>query len=172
MPGSHVLLQFGAHYTDLKFEDLEGRLAFTIKKVDESPNLILKLTREAPWAQHHPGVMGPNSSFFYFGPGRTQGLLAYGNNPTQPMASSRKRKRDNSSSRYFTTQNGAEYKWKLSANKLECVDSRGSTIAIWETAQPADVYDARMTIKQPGLSIVTELVTTLLLNRIGQTLNW
>lgn len=65
-------------------------------QVDENPNLILKLTREAAWAQQHPNVMGPSSSFFYFGPNRSPGYLAYGSSGTQPMANSRRQKKDGS----------------------------------------------------------------------------
>jgi len=92
MAGPYTLLQYGADFYALRFEDLESRHAFTVSMVDEDPNLILKLTREAPWAQRHPDVMGPSSSFFFFGPSRTPGYLAYGNLEPQPMANYRKSK--------------------------------------------------------------------------------
>ena len=57
---------------------------------------MLKLTREAPWAQQHPDIMGPTSSFFYFGPAHAPGYLVYGNSPTQPMLNSVKRKKESS----------------------------------------------------------------------------
>ncbi|KAI0784901.1 hypothetical protein C8Q75DRAFT_794883 [Abortiporus biennis] len=169
MSGAYILLQFGADFSDIRFEDLEGRLAFT---VEENPNLILKVTREAPWAQRHPDIMGPNSSFLYFGPSRMPGYLVYGNSSPQPMANARKQKKDYSTSRYFHAQSGTEYKWRLAPQRLECVDNKGAIMAVWETADADDEFHARLTVKHAGLAIVTELVTTLLLNRIAQSWSW
>lgn len=56
----------------------------------------MKLTREAPWAQQHPDIMGPNSSVFYFGPAHTPGHLAFGNTMPQPMTNYRRQRRDSS----------------------------------------------------------------------------
>ncbi|CAL1699983.1 unnamed protein product [Somion occarium] len=172
MSGPYVLLQFGADFYNVRFEDLEGRLAFTVKMVDESPNLILKLTREAPWAQQHPDIMGPSSSFFYFGPSRTPGYIVYGNSPTQPMTHSRRQKKEGSTSRYFTARSGAEYKWRITPTKLECVDNKGAVQAIWEASQLEDEFHAKLTIKHSGLAIVTEILTTLALNRMAHAFCW
>ncbi|KAK7696071.1 hypothetical protein QCA50_000713 [Cerrena zonata] len=172
MPDSLVLLQFGADFYSVRFEDLEGRPAFTVNLVDENPNLILKLVREAAWAQQHPNIMGPNSSFFYFGPNRSPGYLVYGNSRTQPMANSRRQKKDGSTSRYFLAQSGAEYKWRMSPQKLECVDSKGVVQAVWEVARLEDEFHARLTIKPSALAIVTEILTTLALNRLAIAFNW
>lgn len=65
-------------------------------QVDENPNLIMKIAREAPWAQQHPDIMGPSNSYFYFGPNRTPGHLIYGNSTYQTMAQARNRKKENS----------------------------------------------------------------------------
>ena len=65
-------------------------------QVEEDPNLIMRLTREAPWAQQHPDIMGPSNSYFYFGPSRAPGYLVYGNSPSQSMSSARRQKKDNS----------------------------------------------------------------------------
>ena len=54
---------------------------------------------------------------------------------------------------------------------LQCVDGR-TTIATWELSQPEDVFSARITIRQAGLSVVTEILTTLTLNRMAMALNW
>ncbi|KAH9910936.1 hypothetical protein B0H21DRAFT_896558 [Amylocystis lapponica] len=156
MSAQHVLLQFSADPWNARFEDLEGRLAFTVTMVDENPNLIMKLTREAPWAQQHSDIMGPSNSYFYFGPNRTPGYL----------------KREASTSRYFVAQNGKEFKWKVAPQRYECVDSKGTTMAVWETSQLEDEFHARLTIKNAALAVVTELMTTLTLNRIAQVLNW
>lgn len=98
----------------------------------------MKLTREAPWAQQHADIMGPSNSYFYFGPSRSLGYLAYGNSPPQSMANARRQKKETSMyaqlslrpttpltdsialrSRYFTAQNGKEYKWKIAPQRLE-----------------------------------------------------
>ncbi|KAH9942596.1 hypothetical protein B0H21DRAFT_696360 [Amylocystis lapponica] len=176
MSAQHVLLQFSADPWNARFEDLEGRLAFTASfavQVDENPNLIMKLTREAPWAQQHSDIMGPSNSYLYFGPNRTPGYLVYGTSQsTTSMLNSRRQKREASTSRYFVAQNGKEFKWKVAPQRYECVDSKGTTMAVWETSQLEDEFHARLTIKNAALAVVTELMTTLTLNRIAQVLNW
>lgn len=54
----------------------------------------------------------------------------------------------------------------------QCVDSKGTTVALWETSRLEDPFHARLTIKHSALAIVTELVTTLTLNRIAMIMNW
>lgn len=77
----HFLILFARNFT-------------TFGQVEERPNLVLKLIREPQWAQQHPDIMGPSSSFFYFGPSRTPGHFAYGNSQPQPMPSALRRKKD------------------------------------------------------------------------------
>ena len=60
----------------------------------------------------------------------------------------------------------------LELNSLQCVDSKGIVLATWELAQPGDEFQARLTVKYAALGIITEVVTTLTLNRIAQSLNW
>lgn len=55
--------------------------------------------------------------------------------------------------------------------KFQCLDGR-STVATWELSQPEDVFGARLTIKHSGLTMVTEILTTLFLNRIALNLDW
>ncbi|RDX55320.1 hypothetical protein OH76DRAFT_1396706 [Lentinus brumalis] len=173
MSSSYVLLQFSSDPWNARFEDLENRLAFTVTMVDENPNLIMKVSREAPWAQQHPEIMGPSNSYFYFGPNRSPGHFIYGNSTYHTMAQARNRKKENSSSRYFFAQNCKEYKWRIhSPQRLECVDSKGNTIALWEISQLTDPFAARLTLKPAALLIVTEIVTTLTLNRIAIVSNW
>ncbi|OBZ70467.1 hypothetical protein A0H81_09559 [Grifola frondosa] len=173
MSGPYVLLQFSADPWNARFEDLEGRLAFTVNMVEEDPNLIMRITREAQWAQQHPDIMGPSNSYFYFGPSRAQGYLVYGNSSTsQQMANARRQKKESSTSRYFTAQNGKEYKWRIAPQRFECVDGKGVVVATWETSQLEDEFHARITIKHAALAVVTEIITTLTLNRIAQVLNW
>ena len=45
-------------------------------------------------------------------------------------------------------------------------------VALWETSQLADPFSAKLTLKPAALPIVTEIVTTLILNRIAQVSNW
>jgi len=172
MSGTYVLLQFSEDPINTIFEDLESRKAFTIKAIEERPNLIVKITRELDWSQQHPDVMGPDNSFFYFGPSRTPGFLIYGNALQQSMQNSRRQKKETSTSRYFSAQNGKEYKWRVAAQRLECVDSKGNVIAVWERSQLEDEFHARLTLKHSALAVVTEIMTTLTLNRVAQALNW
>ncbi|KAK0491597.1 hypothetical protein IW261DRAFT_1438498 [Armillaria novae-zelandiae] len=146
---SVVLLQFGSDPFSFRFEDLQGRPAFTLC-ASQYPTLVMKLTREAPWAQQHASIMGPSNSFFYFGPSH---------------------ERDRSSSRYFTSQSGNNYKWRMTNTRMECMDGR-TLLASWDLSSPEDDFHARLTIKPSGLHIVTEIVTTLILNRMAQDLNW
>jgi hypothetical protein len=109
-------------------------------QVEQTPNLVIKITREPQWSQLHPTIMGPNNSFFYFGPSITPGYVVYGNGPSMAMSSLSKQKKEGStyvlsftsvldlprvdrpdvrSSRYYTGQNGKEYKWKISAQRME-----------------------------------------------------
>lgn len=54
----------------------------------------------------------------------------------------------------------------------QCMDGR-TTLAVWElNNHPRDEFCARLTIKASGLALVTEILTTLILNRISQRLAW
>lgn len=57
----------------------------------------MRLTREKPWTQQHPDIMGPSNSYLYFGPNRAPGYLVYGNSPPQSMANARRQKKETSS---------------------------------------------------------------------------
>ncbi|KAI9574327.1 hypothetical protein HD554DRAFT_2165817 [Boletus coccyginus] len=171
MAGAYVLLQFGNDSFSHRFEDLECRPAFTVKTVHECPNIVVQVAREPEWCQQHPDIMGPNNAYLYFGPNKARGFLVYGNGREVPMANQIRQKKDGSTSRYFTTQHGKELKWKIFPQKMECVDGR-TTVATWELSQPEDVFNARLTIKHAGLSVVTEILTTLTLNRMAMALNW
>jgi hypothetical protein len=45
-------------------------------------------------------------------------------------------------------------------------------LAVWELSHPEDEFHARLTIKHSGLPFVTEILTTLTLNRMAQALLW
>ncbi len=55
---------------------------------------------------------------------------------------------------------------------LQCSEAKGVTIAVWESGQLEDEFHARLIIKQPALPVVTEILTTLTLNRMAQSWNW
>jgi hypothetical protein len=61
--------------------------------VEQKPNLLVRLMREPQWSQQHPEIMGPSTSFMYFGPGKSSGYLIYGNGPNQPMNGSVRQKK-------------------------------------------------------------------------------
>ncbi|KAI0340828.1 hypothetical protein BDW22DRAFT_1359663 [Trametopsis cervina] len=170
------VLKYVSSYPGLRYFTDNSQFTTTAlnqsSQVEELPNLLLKLVREAPWAQQHPDIMGPVSSFFYFGPSRTPGNLAYGNTSTHPMANDIRPSKRDSNTRYFLTQSGKEYKWKVSPTRYECYDHKNVQVAVWEVVQGGESFNARLTLKQAALPVVTEIVTTLTLNRISQVLNW
>ncbi|KAF8138830.1 hypothetical protein EV363DRAFT_1522831 [Boletus edulis] len=170
MAATYVLLQFGDDSFSHRFEDLESRPAFTVY-AHELPTIVVQVAREPEWSQQHPDIMGPNNAYLYFGPNKSRGFLVYGNGKEVPMAHQIRQKKDSSTSRYFTTQHGKELKWKIFPQKMECVDGR-TTVATWELSQPEDVFNARLTIRHAGLCVVTEILTTLTLNRMAMALNW
>jgi hypothetical protein len=54
---------------------------------------------------------------------------------------------------------------------LQCFDGRTS-IAVWEVSPPREEYFAKLTITQKGMAIVTEVMTSLIINRMCQALGW
>jgi hypothetical protein len=58
------------------------------------------------------------------------------------------------------------------ANVLTQLADGRSTLAVWELSAPTDEFDARLTIKHTGLAIVTEIMTTLTINRMSESLGW
>ncbi|KDR84250.1 hypothetical protein GALMADRAFT_220039 [Galerina marginata CBS 339.88] len=171
--GPYALLQYGDDPLSHRFIDHEGRAAFTIVIVSRSPNPVIRLTREPAWSQQHPSIMGPDNSYFYLGPESTSGYIVYGNNRTNiPMNFFlRPGKREGSLSRYFRCQNGKDYKWRIGSHRMECLDGR-TTLATWEVSPPDQEYYARLIIKPNAMSLVTEIVTTLILNRMALALGW
>jgi len=172
MSETHVLLELASDPFCTNFQDLDQRPAFSVKEVEQKPNLLVRVTREPQWSQQHPDIMGPSSSFLYFGPAKTAGYLVYGNSPTQPMTGSIRQKKGVHNVRYFMTQSGKELKWKISDHRMECLDGR-AVVAVWEPIHNSDKnHYARLTVKHSGLPIVTEIVTALILNRMAEALKW
>uniref|UniRef100_A0A8H7Y009 DUF6593 domain-containing protein n=1 Tax=Psilocybe cubensis TaxID=181762 RepID=A0A8H7Y009_PSICU len=172
MPGSFVLYQYGDDPLSHRFVDTESRLAFTMS-VARNPNPVIRLTRESTWSQLHPSIMGPDNSFFYFGPESSSGYIVYGGGQIHiPMNYFlRPGKREGSLSRYFRCQNGKDYKWKIGSHRMECVDGR-TVLATWEVSQPDKDYHAILTIKPNAMALITEIATSLVLNRVALALGW
>ena len=63
-------------------------------------------------------------------------------------------------------------RWRELTARPQCVDAKGNVVALWETSQLSDPFAAKLTIKHAALPIITEIVTTLTLNRIAQVSNW
>ncbi|TFK29041.1 hypothetical protein FA15DRAFT_664698 [Coprinopsis marcescibilis] len=171
---SYILRQFGDDPMKHSYQDPEGNTAFTIGMVVRDPNIILRLSRELSWSQQHPSVMGPDNSYFYLGAENAPGYIVYGNGTLHiPMPFFlRPGKKENTTSRYFRMQNGRDYKWKVySAHRMECMDGR-TTIATWEVTEPSQEHFARLTLQPASLPFITEILTSLTLNRISQAHGW
>ncbi|KAJ3906558.1 hypothetical protein F5879DRAFT_797391 [Lentinula edodes] len=205
MSGSYVLLQYGTDPFNNRYEDPEGRLAFSLSLASQSPNLVIRLARHIPWAQQYPNVMGPENAYFYFGPETSPGYIVYGNNRISlPMSHLSRQQREGSTSRYFTAQSGRHYKWRITPHRMEvpmanmiysadeflfcsiplsylpynervychCMDGR-TCLAVWEAVPSTEYdYDARLTLRPSALMLITEIMTTLILNRMYLALNW
>ncbi|KAK2465892.1 hypothetical protein APHAL10511_001533 [Amanita phalloides] len=174
---TQILLQYGSNPFKWKMKDLDGRLACTVEDVGRNPNVIIRLTREMPWTQQHACIMGPDNSFYYLGPENRPGYIIYGSSPTHiPMVNLMKKKSIHSTSRYFTTLGGKEYKWKKTTTnnnkKMECIEGRTTLLAVWELSSSDKEHSAILTIKPAGMSIVTEILTTLSLNLMAQSMHW
>ncbi|KAF5336219.1 hypothetical protein D9757_011306 [Collybiopsis confluens] len=173
MSESYVLYQFGTDPFNNRYEDDEGRLAFSLYLASESPNLVIRLARHTPWAQYYPNVMGPENAYYYFGPETSPGYIMYGNNLISlPMPHMSRQQREGSTSRYFTAQSGKYYKWRITPQRMECMDGR-ICLAVWEALASSEYdYDARLTVSPAALRMITEIMTTLILNRMYLARNW
>ncbi|KAF9476720.1 hypothetical protein BDN70DRAFT_153736 [Pholiota conissans] len=171
--GPYTLIQWGDDPLRHHYIDHEGRMAFTVKEVDRNPNILIRVARETAWSQHYPSVLGPDNAYLYLGPESTMGYVIYGNNPTNfPMHYFlRPGKQPQSTSRYFRCQNGKDYKWKVTTHRMECFDGRTS-IAVWDVSHPSEEYFAKLVITQKGMGIVTEILTSLIVNRMCLALGW
>ncbi|KAF6748988.1 hypothetical protein DFP72DRAFT_1073812 [Ephemerocybe angulata] len=142
----------------------------------DDPNKIVRLMREDTWAKQYPNtVMGPDKSHFFFGAEERPGVLEYGNNGIRiPMEYLlRAGKKEGSISRYFRAQSGKEFKWKvISTHRMECQDLKHTTLAVWEVSPPDEENFGRLTLRPAALQMVTEILSTLTLNRMAQALGW
>lgn len=53
----------------------------------------------------------------------------------------------------------------------QCVDGK-EVLATYEAAQISSDYSAMLTIRQAGLAVVTEILTTLMLSQMATVLQW
>jgi len=174
MSNVYALRQYGDDPLKHHFIDHEGRAAFTIGEIDRNPNPLIRITREAAWSQQHPNIMGPDNAYLYLGPQSSSGYVVYGGNRTHIAMNFflRPGKREGSLSRYFRCQNGRDYKWKIGSHRMECLDGR-TTLATWEVSSPDQEYYAILTIKNnAGMALVTEILTSLTLNRMALAFGW
>lgn len=176
-PTYYTLLQYGDDPFAHVFADPYNNLAFTISRVAAGdPNRIIRLRREEAWSSLHSQlIQGPDKSHFFFGAEDRVGVIEYGNNGIRiPMEYYlRPGKKETPPSKYFRSQTGASYKWKiLSTHKMECQDSKHATIAVWEVSPPEEENFGRLILRPFALSMVTEILTTLTLNRMAQALGW
>lgn len=56
--------------------------------------------------------------------------------------------------------------------RLQCYNSSRTLLAIWELSDPEAEHDAVLAIHEPGMRMVTEVMTTLILNRMWMETNW
>ncbi|TFK96817.1 hypothetical protein BDV98DRAFT_586058 [Pterulicium gracile] len=172
MATDFVLWQAIADPFASRFDDHEGNIAFTIREADRSSNVVLRISREQAWAEGHQNIMGPSNAFLYFGPNNSMGHIVYGSGPVNHMATALRQHREGSTSRYFTAQNAKHYKWRYSPTRMECMDGR-APVAVWEINPDPNVhYYASLTVKPWAIAIITEIVTSLTLNRMAASLRW
>ncbi|EIM87795.1 uncharacterized protein STEHIDRAFT_54487 [Stereum hirsutum FP-91666 SS1] len=170
-----VLLQIGSNPFNTVFEDAHGEAAFTIQeRTPTTPNTLVRLRREQLWSAIYHTISGPGATYFYFGPESApgSGYIVYGNAEAQSMTSVVRKKRG-SAMRYFTTHMGKELRWKLSdsSGHMECSDGN-KLLAVYQAKHPDLPQHAVLTIQPSALPVVTEVVTTLMLIRMGGSLRW
>ncbi|EKM79792.1 hypothetical protein AGABI1DRAFT_113076 [Agaricus bisporus var. burnettii JB137-S8] len=177
-PAPIVLYQYGDNMFSHRWLDDANNVAFTISEASHNPTLVIKLHREAKWAGLHPTMLGPEKSWYYLGPGNKAGYVCYGNNQTNHNMSEkfRKKKREGSSSRYFTSQAGKEYKWKITETKMECFEGwthlASTPIASYEISHHEAEYHGKVTLRGNAIALATEIMTSLVLNRMAADLGW
>ncbi|EJD35327.1 hypothetical protein AURDEDRAFT_117398 [Auricularia subglabra TFB-10046 SS5] len=167
---------------EVKFVDFEefdangvpGMEAYTFTHIFRNPDLS-RVRREEAWENLKPGVHGPRDAVLEWGPNVTLGNVAFGTRPRGPMAALIVKKRDASRagkvSRYFSIQ-GVECKWKIDGDRWECVDASNRPLAEWVRDHSRPNYYGRLIVHKAGYLVITEIVATLVLNRIATIKNW
>ncbi|KAF7968019.1 hypothetical protein HWV62_32192, partial [Athelia sp. TMB] len=135
-------------------------------------NAVIRLLREAPWEEQHSEIQGPQAAVYYFGPDKGPGYVMFGNAPKITMVDMMLHKKDSST---VIDQFPLLQVTERQGMQVEIIASAyggRTTLALWELSEPEDIFHARLTIQPAGLPIVTEIVTTLTLNRMVATLDW
>jgi len=157
------------------YEDEQGQPAFTINFNTAEVNGISIVKREKRWSQFHPlAGRGPEMAFLHWGPMQSPGHLYIGNvSYSQPMKEFLVvGKKQNSVSRYFDSREGRRYKWKANGNTLELLDKRKNQIALWNPNDRDLNGRPLLTISEAGLHMSTEIIMTLLLNKVSKDQSW
>jgi len=107
----------------------------------------------------------PASAWLYFtSEDKMEGYIKFGSREPTSLAEHVAQAHPSSSSRWFTGLDGQRYKWKPASRSLHCYDAKDRLLAVYEYGVD-DVFFAKLDIKQGAENMVTEIVTTLLLNR-------
>ncbi|KAF8602575.1 hypothetical protein BDV93DRAFT_509127 [Ceratobasidium sp. AG-I] len=144
---------------DNEFKDVEGRVMYQLETLQNQPR-VTQLTRTQERLALHPTE--PWRATMHFGAADGLGHLQLGEREVVPMANYLRRK--GSAGRYFVAVDGNEYQWRPASRRLECYDKNDRLIAMYEWLLDGPSH-ARLEIKIGGWHILSELISTLLLNR-------
>ncbi|CEL63922.1 hypothetical protein RSOLAG1IB_05687 [Rhizoctonia solani AG-1 IB] len=145
-----------------EFIDAEGRVIYKLATLHTQPN-VTQLERTKERLALHPSE--PWRAVMQFGNGGELGHLYLGERPATPMATYLKRKSGlPGRSRFFVAVDGNEYQWRPGSRRIECYDKNDRLIALYEWLLDGPSH-ARLEIKIGGWHILSEIMTTLLLNR-------
>lgn len=81
---------------------------------------------------------------------------------------------------YFTSLSSLHAKWELTVDlyrrfalfREKCQDDKHRILAVWEVSPPNEENFGRLVLSHAALPIVTEILTSLTLNRMAQALGW
>ena len=59
----------------------------------------------------------------------------------------------------------------LTTPRAQCFDGR-TLLATWEVSPPREDYFASLVVRERGMSIITEILTSLIINRMAMALGW
>ncbi|CAE6471024.1 unnamed protein product [Rhizoctonia solani] len=159
-PTFTVLFDVTGDLFNNKFIDAEGRVIYELTTVQTQPR-VTQLDRTNERLALHPSE--PWRATMCFGDGDKLGDLHLGGRPAVPMVLYLKRK-NGLPGRSFVAVDGNEYQWRPGSRRLECYDKNDRLIALYEWLLDGPSH-ARLEIKIGGWHILSELITTLLLNR-------
>ncbi|KAG8678377.1 hypothetical protein FRC09_019886 [Ceratobasidium sp. 395] len=183
-PTFTILFDTTGDLFDNEFTDADGRVMYKLVTLQSQPR-VTQLTRSQERLALHPTE--PWQATMHFGSSGELGQLHLGEREVAPMASYLRRKAT-SGGRYFVAVDGNEYQWRPGSRRLEvreqyydpqpqidhaltprfvnvqCYDKNDRLIALYEWLLDGPSH-ARLEIKIGGWHILSEIITTLLLNR-------